>query len=157
MDPNIYKSPQSDLEHENRGPGSLLKAIAVGLLVDLGGTMLASIALSTAWALANAGKAVTADELSRMMITPGTGPFTAMMGIGLLMTIIGGYVCASIARRRDYVAPAVQGLILLGFGALGTNPFTWGLTLFMNIATVFAVMGGAWLRIRQVRPPAPPA
>src|SRR5262245_37725689 len=120
MDPNIYKTPQSDLEHEKPGPGSVIKAVAIGLLTDLGGTMLASIAIGLAWAFGNAGN-ITQDELNRMMSTPGTGPFTVMMVIGLGLTVLGGYVCASVARRRDYVAPAIQGLILLAFGALGEN------------------------------------
>ena len=155
MDPSIYKAPKSEPERENRGPGSLLKAIGLGLAVDIGGTMLASIAVGLAWALVNANGGVTAEDLNQVMATPWSGPFNAMMVIGLLMSALGGYVCASIARRRDYVAPAIQGLALLGFGALGGTHFAWGITLFMNVATVVAVMAGAWLRIVRVLPPRP--
>ena len=154
MDPNIYKAPQSDLETEDKDPVSLIKAIGLGLLTDLGGTLIASIAVGLMWAANNSN--ADPEQLNRVLTTPGSEPFNAMLVLGLLMTLLGGYVCASVARRRSYVAPAIQGLILLAFGAMGPSSTPVGLLLFMNIATVLAVMGGAWLRIRRIQPRTPP-
>ena len=156
MDPNIYKTPQSDLETEDKDPVSLIKAIGLGLLTDLGGTLIASIAVGVMWVSRNTDS--DPEQLNRILMTPGSDPFNAMLVLGLGMTVLGGYVCASVARRRNFVAPAIQGLILLAFGAMGSHSTPVGMLLLMNIGTVLAVMGGAWLRIRRIRPrTSPPA
>ena len=107
MTTNPFKPPDTDPDKPRRPPltpGSPVKAVLSGLAVDIGGTILCGIVISVIYAIQlhsqGLGDAEMRDAMENM-------PHDSMLYVagnllGLLMSLLGGLVCARIARRDEY-------------------------------------------------------
>ena len=137
--------------------GSFVKAVLVGLAVDIGGTFAASILLSVLVGVVMSSAGHTAEETADLF----AGSLVlkaAMMAIGIGCTVLGGYVAARIANRTELNVALVFGLCTLAAGELlsrwmGNNTDGWEQAMFLVITIPAAIFGG-WLYKSRKRPAA---
>lgn len=103
--PNPFSPPNAHVaDLPATGPGSPVKAIFLGLLVDIGGSILFASIFMAAYGASLAASGMSDKELlaAATNIPPGSWVFVTTAGIGLLFSILGGYTCARIARHSEY-------------------------------------------------------
>lgn len=161
MEHNRYQPPRAKIDARSREPGSIPKAVAVGAVIDIGGTMIGSFIIAFCYA-AILGLQGLSNEAVQQALTHFDR--WSLLGIlltamGLAMSVIGGYQCAVIANRPTYLAPGILSLVSVATGALmndGQTPQRE--LLFFSALTVAAILAGASLHTRKLaEPPRPPA
>lgn len=101
--PNPFTPPGSRVEDRpNRVPGSPVKAVLLGAVVDVAATMAGGIVAGLLFAMGFSALGATREELAEL-VQPATWSayLVAMMGIGTAGSALGGYVCARIAKRDE--------------------------------------------------------
>jgi hypothetical protein len=133
--------------------GSPVKGMILGVVVDLGGSLIASFALFFVWAIWLGASGVDADAIAQQMAEP--EPLSAFSLLGYVLgggfSWFGGYVCARVARETELQCAAVVATIsTLVALVLGTG-MPWGLYLFLTILTFGTVMLGGWMGMKRNR------
>ncbi|MEK8033123.1 hypothetical protein AACH06_20045 [Ideonella sp. DXS29W] len=159
MDHNPYTPPDSAVADQPQPPGSAWKAIALGLLTDIGGTMVASIVLAIVFGIVMGAQGQSVDEIEAAMsgqfLESWVGTISTLVGLGF--SVAGGYVGARIVRRSELKFGAIQGVLanVLGFALSGSagnddRPF-----LLASISFVAVLAGAVWGQMRnRARPSA---
>lgn len=114
-------------------PGSPWKAVLLGLLVDIGGSTVAGIPYSILYSIYLASSGMDAEEIVALLqAPPEESPYLWIgYGIGSLFSILGGYVCARIAKRAEYQLASLMATLSALFGVL----MVWGhYSLQMSVA-----------------------
>jgi hypothetical protein len=156
MNQNRYEPPHAPLNPRSREPGSIPKAVVVGALVDIGGTMIGGLVIGICYSVVMGLQGHSSDEIQRALSSFDTwstlGIILTLMGI--LMSGLGGYQCAVIANRQGYLAPGILSLVSTTFGALMNDGERLPLTqlLLMSGITVAAILIGASLHTRKLGP-----
>ena len=122
--PNRYAPPTANVSDSQLAPGSAIKAVLAGLAVDLIGTMLGGIAIGIGYAfLAGAtGQSVKAlHAASAQAATIGSPVNVLSLIVGSIFSVLGGYVCERLARRRSLRVGWVLGGIEVVLGLLLTG------------------------------------
>jgi hypothetical protein len=138
-----YAPPGARLE-DKHGPGSMVKAILVGLGVDIGGSLVSGIVLGMACAaiLAASGASPEEFDTSFANISPLSPVSVVGSLIGCGLSVWGGYLCARIARRREYALGAVVAVIPTAASWLTASHYPVGVNLALSNATSGSVMFG---------------
>lgn len=161
MEPNRYQPPHSRIDPRNREPGSIPKAVTVGAIIDIGGTMLGSFVVAMCYAVLLGMQGLSSDEITKALneLDRWSVPGLITMAIGLVMSVLGGLQCAVIANRATYLAPGILSIVSVAIGAMMNDGRTaLPELLFFSAITVAAILGGASLQIRKlVEPPPRPA
>ena len=127
-------------------PGSRIKALVLGGLVDVGGTTLVGIPVVIAGSLSGMSLAQAAAEA----LQTSTPIFWLLTVLGLFFSTLGGYVCARIAKRDELRLGLLQGSVLALFGFLvGSATHSVVVNLMFALLTLAFVVLGA--RIGQDR------
>jgi hypothetical protein len=161
MEPNRYQPPRSRVDARNREPGSIPKAVAVGAVIDIGGTMVGSFVVGLCYAIVLGMQGQSREAIAQALAQADrwSAPGLIAMAIGMVMSVLGGYQCAVIANRPTYLAPGILSLVSVATAAMvnggqGALPEL----LFFSALTVAAILGGASLHTRKlVEPPQRPA
>lgn len=114
--PNPFHPPEAKLEDRpNLAPGSPVKAVALGVVVDIAATMIGGIVAGLVFAMGFSALGATREQLAEL-VQPATWSayLVVMMAIGTAGSALGGYVCARIAKRDE----ARLGWILAGISVL---------------------------------------
>ena len=126
MSNDPFKPPETDSTQNPlppAAPGSPLRAVLMGLAVDIGGTALASFLISAMYALQLHGQGLSESELKEAFdhMPHDSGLYVLGNVLGALMSVAGGYVCARIVRRNEFrtglVMAASSALVGLLLGA----------------------------------------
>ena len=127
--------------------GSPVKGMIFGLLVDIGGSLVASFVLFFIWAIWLSSSGLDADAVAQLMAEPDplSGFSLASYTLGGGFSWLGGYVCARVARETELrcaaVIATISSLVSLAMG-IGLPP---GLYLFLTVLTFASVMLGGWM------------
>jgi hypothetical protein len=127
--------------------GSPVKGMIFGLLVDIGGSLVASFVLFFIWAIWLSSSGLDADAVAQSMAEPDplSGFSLASYTLGGGFSWLGGYVCARVARETELrcaaVIATISSLVSLAMG-IGLPP---GLYLFLTVLTFASVMLGGWM------------
>lgn len=148
---NPYKPPIAQLRWEPSHPGSLVKAVIAGVLIDLGGTWIVNFVGLVAYAFYLYSQGWSEDEVSRVYVflsiysLPGLILPTARFG----MSLVTGYLCAKIAKKRVLVATIFISLIsaLIGYLALENaySYYAWKEHLGLTALCFPALCFGAYI------------
>jgi hypothetical protein len=149
-----YRSPRARLDPlDRRSPRSSLVAVLLGgFLVDFVGTIVVSVILAVGLGTALAAQGHAEPEVVRWLDS--SVYLYVVSGVGLLMTIAGGYVAGRWARAREVLHGALAGALSLVLGIPflllpdATNPL-WLDFLLVTIQVPAATFGG-WLARRRV-------
>jgi hypothetical protein len=159
---NPYAAPGAKVTDPAPRPGSPYKAVGLGLLADLGGTTLYSIALVFLYSIALASQGLSQEEIEQALrdVPPDSLFFWIGALGGMGFSVLGGYVCARVALQSEYtlgailaVASVVLGTLLLG----GTGSLDLGLAIVLHAGSVAAVIAGAHIGKKQNRAARRPA
>lgn len=155
---NPYKPPTAQLRWESSHPGSLVKAVSAGVLIDLGGTWIVNFVGLVAYAFYLYSQGWSEDEVSRVYVflsiysLPGLILPSARFG----MSIVAGYLCAKIAKERVLVATILISLIsaLIGYLVLkkAYSYYAWKEHLGLTALCFPALCLGAYLSARGQHP-----
>lgn len=132
------------------------KAVLLGIIADIGATLLISTALIT-YLGAKAGMESLPEEEARQLIVDAfqTPPYLLLGGVlGLLATALGGFVAARVAGVAPLLNAACVGVfgVLLGILFIGEAPL-WFSLIAILLTPPAAIAGGVvW---RRSNPPSP--
>jgi hypothetical protein len=103
------------------------------------------------------GRGLSPEQIAETLtnIPVDSGFSLATMAVGLLFSVLGGYVCAGYAGTRLFKSGAVLAAIVCLAGLLVSAPeYSAGTSVVLLAVTAAAVMGGVWLRSRRQAVPA---
>jgi hypothetical protein len=139
---NPYTPPESRVADPENEPGSPLKAIAVGLAVDIGGTFMAGLVLVFAYGIALGASGVGADEAATALanISPYSWVSAAGFAAGSGFSVLGGYLCARIVKRSEHKVGAILAALSTIVGMLASMGSYSPLANFILAAAGFAMV-----------------
>jgi len=151
---NPFSPPSARIEDIGAAKGSGIKAVAIGLLVDFGGSALASFLLLFIYSFGLLASGIPENEFMEAMLNIQHNSWVLVIGIviGFFFSVLGGYFCARVARHSEYKF----GLILSGISIILGFPMGIGkIPLLMNIAlsigSFVSVMAGVRLGVSRNR------
>jgi hypothetical protein len=143
---NPYSSPNSGPSVAKPEHGSPVKAVLLGVLVDLGGSLVAGIVLLIVaiLVLGLRGTPVGHIEGELTNIAPDSWFSIAAYLVGCLFSFLGGYVCARVAKRSEYKVAGIVAFIsgMIGF-SIGLQQESLYLDALLSLLGVLCVMLGA--------------
>jgi ABC-type uncharacterized transport system permease subunit len=138
--------------------GSSWKAVAFGVVADVAATLLASIVLFSLLGSVMVSRGSSPEDLDSQFASSDLMRLL-MLTVGLSCTVLGGYVTAQVAKRREYYHALLTGIVVLVIGEIMISSAPDGTTLAMrvigDILAIPAALLGAWL-CRSGRDPAQP-
>jgi MFS family permease len=150
-----YAPPKAKLADAGSDrPGSMVKAILLGIVTDIGGTYSVSFLFLILLSFTLGAGGGESGEVSRLMAE--SDVLRAMLfAIGMGFSVLGGYVAARVANRTELNASLLCGVCVVITGALldawfGNGGQTAG-QLALTLATIPAALFGGWLRKRNKR------
>ena len=149
---NPYKPTATSLKEPPPQPRSPILAVLVGLVVDLGGTTIASIVLATLYAATLAGRGMPVEQITEAVteFDPASGYGLVAMLVGGGFSLLGGYVCARMARRNERKVTGVLAVVSATLGFLsGGEALGWLLNVGLTMLTLARVMAGGELGRRR--------
>ena len=146
---NPYAPPGAAVEDLPAKPGSALKAVSLGLVADIGGTLAGGIVLMVIYGIVLGATGASAEAIMASAADfNATDSWLFYLGtvVGLGFSVLGGYVCARIARRAEMKLGAVLAVLSAVIGLLlSANEYQLGALLSITLASIGAVMIGARL------------
>jgi hypothetical protein len=144
---NRYQPPTAEVHDQPATQGSAVKAVSLGLLVDIGGTLLLSVVVFSAYAVVQTGNGMSVEQIEAELgnLPPTSLLFIVMTLLGCGLSVLGGYVCARIARRRDYRLGVVLGALSTTLGLLLGSDESAGMLAATALLSFAAIMLGTRL------------
>jgi len=145
MSNNPYVAPQSHVQQHEDLPVRPVKGIVIGLLIDLGGSILAVALISFAYATYIGSQGASASEIeSAMTSTDLFSPLGLMNTVaGMAMSYLAGFYCLRISRGTNLRYPLILAAIVLALG-LGVG-LAWETTNVFLLLSLAALGFGATL------------
>jgi len=147
MSDNPYTPPEATVADQPPAPGSPIKAVALGMLTDIGGSIVVGGVLSIVYGIVLAQQGLTPEQaMDAIKNAPILSPFgliSTAMGLGF--SFLGGYVCARIAKRSELRLGAVMAVLNTVLGLLLSGDQTSAPKLIVLVLlSIAAVMVGSW-------------
>jgi hypothetical protein len=142
--------PKSNAEKKRLKKGSPIKAITIGVVVDIGGTIVLGIILVMIYSVLLASEGLSPEEIEYQLVNldPHSTFSIISMILGGLMTVFAGYLCASIVNFSEYKFTFIFGSISAAFGLMaGESHYSTLDNIFLTILTVMCALLGAWLHM----------
>jgi MFS family permease len=127
-----------------------IKAVIIGLLVDIVGSFVAMFFISVIAGFIFTSKGLTQEQIVSELSQSSTF-MNIMLFTGFLFTFIGGYVTALIAGREELRHAFVMGLASFIFGVIFTlgQDDGWGMEIISLFVIPFALLGGYLRKITK--------
>ena len=163
LPPDHEPNPQRPPAQVADVPGSPLRAVLTGLVIDMGGSAVIAIVLGTLYVLQVSSPDITSEQLETALDQlPQSTIGVLIMVLGSLCSVAGGYACARIVQRDELrvggVMAAISGLFSL---LLAPDSQPADLMLLLTASTVacnlLGVKYGREHNLRRAQPAAPPA
>lgn len=164
MSDNPYTPPETKLIEAPKPPGSAFKAVVIGLGVDLGCSLLGSIALAALFFFIMFMQGMGFRQALHFAHNLPEYSWLWQLGLvnGLCSSCLGGFVAARIVQRWSLPATGVQGLLVAlpsfvtgCIRAVG-DPETLLVLACMALLIFLAVGFGTWLGSRRWARTMPP-
>lgn len=148
---NIYATPKANLDQPLK-KGSPVKAIIFGFLADIMGTLIFSFIFSMIFAIYLAAQGMNEEMIENyfLNIEPTSTVGIISTFIGLMFSVLGGYICARIAKHNEFVYATMLGIIVILFGlVMSAGIYSIIENIIMGAITFCAIMGGAFIYTKQ--------
>jgi hypothetical protein len=124
-----------------------LKALLLGFLTDIGGSLVCGIGLGIVWGIALAARGVPANQIAAHF--QGMAFFVTSLVLGFGFTVLGGYVAGRVAKRSEMLHGGIVGGIGIVFGILFAAALPLWCTIVSSAGVVpFGMVGGFLARQR---------
>lgn len=132
-------------------PRSPLKAVLIGSLTDLGGSLGAGQILILVYGVWLASEGMSLAEMEEAMthVDPGSGIALAGNVVGTLCSWLGGYVCARLAPAPELKWAGVVAAISAAAGLALGQDYPALLSALLSLFSAAAVMVGGWMGMRR--------
>lgn len=152
-DRSPYAPPSATVTTAAQQRGSAWKAVVLGLLTDIGGSIITSVVIGIAYAavLASSGMAQEEAMQAFMELEQNTTLMLLMYSVGGLFSVLGGYVCARIVRYNELRWAMFVALGSAAAGAVLGSQEEPAMQILLLGTTVASVLLGAWLGARVNR------
>lgn len=151
MESNYYEAPKTEPKIEEK-KGSAIKALLVGFAIDAIGTFtIGFVAGIVFFAIRMSGGATPEMVLQDLAVIKPTSTFFVMLAIlGLLVSVLAGYVCARIVNYKEYMYSTILAILSVVFSTvMHPRSYSTGLLVFLGFLTLLAFYLGTWLHIRK--------
>ena len=144
-----FRPPATDVDAPDVQRGPAVKAIVLGALTDIGGSMLSGIIFSLLYGIYLGATGNSIEDMGKplSMADANNSPIGFLMNmVGCLFSVLGGYVCARIAKHSEYRLGVILAVVTVSLGFLmmaGGEPDP--LAGIYSLLTVAAVMVGSHL------------
>jgi hypothetical protein len=133
-----------------------VKAVVLGIAADLAATFVATMAVMTFLGIGAGVKDLPEEEARQLIESTFQEPKYLLLGglLGLLGTVVGGYVAAKFADAAPLLNAACVGLfgVVLGIFIIGESPL-WFAVIGILLTLPAAIAGGIlWRNRNRVRP-----
>ena len=133
-----------------------VKAVVLGIAADLAATFVATMAVMTFLGIGAGVKDLPEEEARQLIESTFREPKYLLLGglLGLLGTVVGGYVAAKFADAAPLLNAACVGLfgVVLGIFIIGESPL-WFAVIGILLTLPAAITGGIlWRNRNRVRP-----
>jgi len=149
---NPYTPPNSELADQARPPGSPLKAILLGLTIDLGGSLIVGIVLGIVYAISLARAGMDPSQIKEAVSHISSTSWVSIVGtvVGGALSILGGFTCARVSRRDDYKLGYILGAISAVSGLLlSYSSHSLLINVLLTVFTFGAVLLGTKLGLGE--------
>lgn len=149
-----FKSRRPKLVERRYQPGSLVKAVSIGALIDLLGSAVVGLAFGIVYSSVLVAQGFSQDAIKKTLesLTPWAGLGLFASALTLPVAVFAGYKTAVIANRASYLAPGLVAVISCGLNAMvaTTQPPPRFALAVMSVVTVITFLGGAYIHIRKL-------
>jgi len=144
-----FEPPPSDVDDRppRRAPaGSPVRAIVIGLVIDLGGSVVLYLLLTILYAASLQHAGLSPEQLKAAMDHIPSNSWVAVAGLllGACLDVLSGFVCARLAQRNEWrvggVLAAISALCTLMLGDAGDS--AGELTLLLAACTAACTLLG---------------
>lgn len=149
---NPYKPPTAPVRDTGPpAPRSLTLAVLVGLAVGVGGTMLSRLVVGMAYFTLTLDRGATTQQYVEALPSPLSSIWIALVGLGCVFSMLGGYVGARVARRHERRVTLVLAVLTTAivfstiFGGIGAFAM-----LVLTLTFVSVMVGGGIGRYRNL-------
>jgi hypothetical protein len=145
MQNNPYTPPKTPLKDQPRVAGSPVKAILVGLAIDLGGSLLVGAIVGFLYAASLVSQGMSEADIAVALtnIPADSWMFIGGMLAGALLSFVGGFACARIAGRDEYRLGSILAFLTAGFGlAMGWESYEPMQNVLLTLSTAACVLLG---------------
>ena len=152
MPDNPFAPPTSEVRDLSPRPGSPIKGVILGLLVDIGGTVISSMVIGGVFAVFMAQSGMPPEEIfAALSDTRFSSPLFVVSTIaGGGLSVLGGYVCQRIARRSNYRLALVLAGLSTAIGlAMSWSSYSALVHALLTLLNVASVLLGTRLAGRQ--------
>lgn len=152
MQTNLITPSKEEPIDQPRALGSPLKAVLLGLAIDVGGTLVVGVVLGIVYAISLAGTGMNETEIQQALSSIPVDSWVSIIGLiaGVGLSILGGFICSRISRRSDYKLGFILGTISAAVSLLlsfATYPILIGVVL--TCLTFASVLLGAKLGLKK--------
>lgn len=128
------------------------KALALGILTDFGGTILASTIIFAMFAGNLASEQMSPEEIEEMVkaATQSGGFLLTSLIVGLGFSALGGYVAARVAKKELYLNAGLVGVFSLLVGLLSGSQGPIWFNVAGYLLVIPAALYGGYFADRQI-------
>jgi len=141
-----YEPPKAAVSDVERLPGSPVKGIVYGVLIDVGGSLVLGLAVMLLYGIVLAASGVPPEEMEKALTNVDPLSWVSLVGnvMGMGVSFLGGYVCARVAFKDEYKWAGVVAVISFISGFLfGMSAYSIEWNLLLALVSAGAVMAGA--------------
>lgn len=155
MSHDPFKAPSSNVDVPDTARGSAVKAVVLGLMTDVGGSMISSILFFAVYGAYLGSTGGTPEDLAEVAQSNGfDSPMALLLSmVGCLFSVLGGYVCARIAKHSEYQLGMILAAcsVVAGYVLGGNSEANPAMTALLSLFTAASVMTGAHLGVLKRR------
>jgi len=149
MGEHPYKTPESRLVDDEKKPGSAVKAITVGIVLNSVFSLLAPIALAFIFGMVLSAQGFSSEEIQNYIRAEGFRNAYSILSliVGLMITSVSAYVVGIISRQKVFRNATIMVLIVY----IAVFAIQWSdvsklleVSIYLGLDLLFAWMG-AWL------------
>ncbi len=136
----------------NDAKGSPVKAIGIGILVDIIGSLIVGVIITIIYAIILANTGVSTEEIKNRLANVDPYSIFSMIGttLGCFVSLFAGYLCAKTVNYSEYKFVAIMGLISATLGVAISGPY-YSITenIILIILTFASVLLGARVHVND--------
>ncbi|MBV1910461.1 MAG: hypothetical protein KUG78_14250 [Kangiellaceae bacterium] len=147
----MYEPPSSDVELIHQDNGNSVKAISIGVLIEIVGSTAMGVILGTLFTVYHLQHGATAEQIPGLLTGGVLSPYyLAVITLGTGISIIAGYICAKYSVKhiiRDVISMYVITIVIMSLLNLQSENIAE--TIVLSLISLAAVSFGAYLKSKR--------